>query len=122
MENKKQIKRRSNNYLTCAITGAERMSNKTYIANKAEKKGTTVEEFKKFYITKDAYKALKDIVQVHGLDMAANEYSKDRDTIKSYMSMNGRGRYTLPKAEETVASKEWKGLDIVEGVEVAQVA
>ena len=119
MKEKKQIKRRSNNYLTCAITGAERMSNKTYIAAKADKKGTTVEEFKKFYITKDAYKALKDVVQGHGLDAAADEYGRDRNTIKSFMSMNGRGRYTLPKVEETVASKEWKGLDIVEGVEVA---
>ena len=119
MKNKKEIKRRSNNYLTCAITGAERMSNKTYIAAKAEKKGTTVEEFKKFYVTKDAYKALKTVVEVNGLDAAADEYGTDRNTIKSYMSMNGRGRYTLP---EVVQSKEWKGLDIVEGVEVAQVA
>ena len=106
MKNKKS---KSVNILTCNISNVERMSNKDYLAAKASKKGTSVEEFKKFYINKEEYKTLKASVQLNGIDSAAASYGVERDVIKSWLSMNGRGTYTTPKAgHETyqVASTE----------------
>jgi len=45
--------------LTCNITGKSRVTNRKYLASKAEKKGTDVETFLKYYISKDALKELK---------------------------------------------------------------
>jgi hypothetical protein len=104
-------KSKSKNILTCNVTGQDRMSNKEYLANKAAKKGTTVEEFKQFYICKEQYKALKSFVSEEGIDAAAYKYDVDRDIIKSWLSMNGRGTYSIPKATEVVASKDWKGVE-----------
>ena len=122
MKNKKS---KSKNILTCNITGIERMSNKDYLAAKASKKGTTVEEFKKFYINKEEYKTLKGTVQENGIDSAAASYGVDREVIKSWLSMNGRGTYTTPKPAQVAATKDWKGVSDhveyvtdVEGVEV----
>ena len=106
MKNKKS---KSKNILTCNITGIERMSNKDYLAAKANKKGTSVDEFKKFYINKEEYKTLKGTVQENGIDNAAASYGVEREVIKSWLSMNGRGTYTTPKGNhETyqVASTE----------------
>mgnify|MGYP006879272808 CR=1 FL=1 len=108
MKNKKS---KSKNILTCNITGQERMSNKEYLANKASKKGTTVEEFKQFYINKEEYKRLKADVAESGIDNAATSYGVEREVIKSWLSMNGRGTYSIPKPVQVVASKDWKGLE-----------
>ena len=91
-------KSKSNNILTCNISGVERMSNKDYLAAKASKKNTSVDEFKKFYINKEEYKKLKGTVQLNGIDSAAASYGVERDVIKSWLSMNGRGTYSTPKA------------------------
>ena len=91
-------KSKSNNILTCNISGVERMSNKDYLAAKASKKETTVDEFKANYINKDEYKKLKGNVQLNGIDACAASYGVDRDQIKKWMSMNGRGTYSTPKA------------------------
>ena len=94
-ENKKV--RRSQNYLTCNITNAERMSNKTYIADKASKKGVDVDEFKSYYVSKDAYKQLKETVQENGLEATADEYGTSKEVVKKWMWLNGRGTYKLPE-------------------------
>ena len=80
MKNKKS---KSKNILTCNITGIERMSNKDYLAAKANKKNTSVEEFKKFYINKEEYKTLKGTVQENGIDNAAVHADNYAVTLKS---------------------------------------
>ena len=45
--------------LTCNITGKSRVTNRKYLAAKADKKGTDVDTFLKYYISKDALRQLK---------------------------------------------------------------
>ena len=98
----KNSKRRSNNILTCSITGAERMSNKDYIAAKAAKKDISVEMFKLSYVAKEPYAELKTFVEANGLDQAASSYNVDRDVIKDWLYLNGRGNYKLPEVVESI--------------------
>jgi len=102
---KNKNRKRSPNRITCQITGAERMSNATYIADKATKAGTTPAVWCSFYVSKDAYKELRVVVEGNGIDFAAEQYKVDRGRIKKWMRFNGRGRYTLP-AENIVAQEE----------------
>ena len=109
MKNKKS---KSKNILTCNITGIERMSNKDYLAAKANKKGTSVDEFKKFYINKEEYKTLKGTVQENGIDNAAASYGVEREVIKSWLSMNGRGTYTTPKVSHVEYVTDKDGVEV----------
>jgi dephospho-CoA kinase len=97
---KKEIKnnrKKSPNRIKCQITGQERMSNKDYIAKKAQKAGITSAVWCSFYVSKDAYRELKEVVEQVGLEVAAEKYQVERETIKKWMRFNGRGRYNLPE-------------------------
>ncbi len=98
MKENKKSKRRSANYLKCQISGSERMSNKSYIAAKAEKKGVSVDEFKSNYVCKDEYNKIKAAVESSSLSDAADKLAIDRERLKKFLRLNGRGKYVPGKA------------------------
>ncbi len=90
---KKTNRKKSPNRLTCQISGVTRMSNKTYIANKAEKAGVTSNVWASFYINKESYKALVLEVEAGGLEKAAEVLKVSRGTVIKYLRYNGRGKF-----------------------------
>ena len=89
MKNKKV----SPNILTCQISGETRMSNAQYLQNKADKKGVSVEEFKSNYVSKSEYAKIPNAVDESNLDLAADQLQIDRERLKSFLKLNGRGKY-----------------------------
>ena len=102
---KKENKKKSPNRLTCQITGVERMSNKTYLANKGEKNGVTGNVWASFYVSKPAYKELVEYVSEFGFKSACEQYKIDNDRLKKWLRFNGRGAFVkiAKKAEKEVA-------------------
>ena len=92
MKNKKN-KKKSPNRLTCQISGATRMSNKTYIAAKADKNGTSSNVWASFYISKDEYKKLVAIVEEIGFEATAEKYNVDKSQLGKWLRYNGRGKF-----------------------------
>jgi len=100
MKNKKN-KKNSPNRLTCQISGKKRMSNKTYIQDKADKNGVTFNVWASFYINKFEYKKLVEEVIDVGFEGAANQYGVDVEQLKKWLSYNGRGAFVkIAKAFE----------------------
>ena len=108
-ENKKnkKVRKPSPNRLTCQISGEQRMSNATYLANKGEKFGVTGNVWASFYINKESYKALVLEVEAGGLDKAAELYKTNKGTITKWLRYNGRSKAakkaqpSAPKVEST---------------------
>jgi hypothetical protein len=92
MKNKKN-KKNSPNRLKCQISGATRMSNKTYIANKAEKFDVTSNVWASFYINKDEYKKLVSVVEEIGFGGAAEQYNISASQLGKWLRFNGRGKF-----------------------------
>ena len=111
--NKKNKKTRkpSPNRLTCQISGATRMSNATYLANKGEKFGVTGNVWASFYLNKESYKGLVEYVSEFGFKSACEEYKIGNDRLKKWLRYNGRGAFV------TIAKKIEK--DIAENVALA---
>ena len=109
MKNKKNKTRKpSPNKLKCQISGATRMSNKTYIANKAEKNGVTSNVWASFYICKDEYNKLVEEISSVGFDSTANQYGVDKERLKKWLRYNGRGGFVKIVANIEKAKKELK--------------
>jgi len=102
---KNKNKKKSPNRLTCQITGVERMSNKTYLANKGEKNGVTGNVWASFYVSKPAYKELVEYVSEFGFKSACEQYKIDHDRLKKWLRFNGRGAFVkiAKKAEKEIA-------------------
>jgi len=103
---KKKNKKNSPNRIKCQISGQERMSNATYLANKGEKNEVTGNVWASFYINKESYKALVLEVEAGGLDKAAVLYKTDKGTIYKWLSYNGQSRARMaqpsaPKVDST---------------------
>ena len=94
------MKKESNNKLKCRITGNERVSNRKYLAAKAEKNNITVEEFKAFYVCKSALMSLRNDITVIGLEKTAAEYNRPEEDIKKMVGYNGRSPSKAKKARE----------------------
>ena len=90
---KKTNRKKSPNRLTCQISGETRMSNKTYIANKADKFGVTGNVWASFYVNKDSYKDLVLEVEAGGLEKAAEIYKVDKSRVIKWVRFNGRGKF-----------------------------
>jgi hypothetical protein len=90
---KKENKRNSPNRIKCQITGQERMSNATYLANKGEKFGVTGNVWASFYVSKSAYKELVGDVADFGFSITADKYKIDNDRLKKWLRYNGRGAF-----------------------------
>ena len=104
-ENTKKNRKPSPNRLTCQISGATRMSNKTYIAAKAEKAGVTSNVWASFYINKDEYKRLVGYIEEQGFHKACEEYGVDSSKMSKWIKFNGRGKFVKQvkqTQEETV--------------------
>ena len=99
MKNKtnKKARKPSPNRLTCQISGQTRMSNKTYIANKADKNGVTSNVWASFYVNKDEYKKLVSVVEEIGFDAAAEKYAIDKSKLGKWLRYNGRGKFVSQK-------------------------
>ena len=106
MKNKKSNRKPSPNKLKCQISGATRMSNKTYIANKAEKNGVTSNVWASFYICKDEYKKLVEEISSVGFDASANQYGVDKERLKKWLRFNGRGAFVKIVANIEKAKKD----------------
>ena len=92
MKNKKN-KKNSPNRLKCQISGATRMSNATYISDKAYKHQTTSAVWCSFYVSKDSYKELVQYVSDFGFAAACSQYSIDNERLKKWLRYNGRGAF-----------------------------
>ena len=90
---KKKNKKNSPNRIKCQISGNERMSNKTYLANKGEKFGVTGNVWASFYVNKDEYSKLVQEVSDIGFNGAAKQYGIDKDRLKKWLRYNGRGGF-----------------------------
>lgn len=90
---KKKNKKNSPNRLKCQISGKERMSNKTYIAEKGEKFGVTGNVWASFYLNKESYKGLVLEVESGGLDKAAEIYKVEKKRVIKWLRYNGRGKF-----------------------------
>ena len=102
-ENTKKNRKPSPNRLTCQISGATRMSNKTYIAAKAEKVGVTSNVWASFYVNKDEYKKLVGYVEEQGFQKACEEYGVDSSKMSKWIKFNGRGKFVAQKEQEKEA-------------------
>ena len=95
----------SENWLVCNMTGDKRMSNKTYISEKAYKFGTSTADWKANYINKASLKRLTEVVAEEGIAKAAETYGVDAKQIGRWLRLNGRGKFvaTQPKELEKAA-------------------
>lgn len=89
-----------NNKLKCQISGDERISNATYLADKARKYGITVTEWKAFYVKKSALQCLKNEVEDNGVDATAKFHSRTDEDIRKMVSYNGGGGFLLKLREK----------------------
>ena len=90
---KNENKKTSPNRIKCQITGVERMSNKTYLANKGEKNGVTGNVWASFYVSKPAFKELVEHVSDFGFKSTCEKYEIDNDRLKKWLRFNGRGSF-----------------------------
>jgi hypothetical protein len=90
---KNENKKSSPNRIKCQITGVERMSNATYLANKGEKNGVTGNVWASFYVSKPAFKELVEYVSEFGFQSAATHYDVDGERLKKWLRFNGRGSF-----------------------------
>ena len=93
MKNKKSNRKPSPNRIKCQISGAQRMSNATYLANKGEKFGVTGNVWASFYVNKQAYKELAEFVGNNGFAGACEKYKVEDWRLKKWLRYNGRGKY-----------------------------
>ena len=100
---KKKNKKNSPNRIKCQISGKERMSNATYLANKGEKFGVTGNVWASFYVNKDEYKLLVCEIEAGGLDKAAELYKVDKSRVIKWLRFNGKGKFVAQKKESQVA-------------------
>ena len=90
---KETNRKKSPNRIKCQISGIERMSNKTYLANKGEKFGVSGNVWASFYLNKASYKALVFEVEAGGLEFAANVYKVEKERVIKWLRYNGRGKF-----------------------------
>ena len=107
---KKSTKRVDTPKLVCQITGKSRVTSRKYLAAKAEKKNTSVEEFLTYYLSKDALRMLKADQSV--ADIRA-DYSDAPTTelsdswLKKALALNGKSGPSGPhKNKRENAKKE----------------
>jgi len=100
---KKKNKKNSPNRIKCQISGKERMSNASYIADKAYKFGVSSNIWASFYVSKEELKMLKLEVQAGGLDKAAEIYKVDKSRVVKWLRYNGRGGFV------NLSRIEWEG-------------
>jgi hypothetical protein len=118
MMNKKNRKQ-SPNKLICNVTYASRISNKTYLANKADKFNISVDAFKLYYLSKDGYAQVVAEVEAGGLDKAAEVFKVEKKTIISYLRYNGRGKFV--KQDKPNGRIDGVGKEVVEEKELVTV-
>jgi|TARA_R110000751_G_scaffold28573_2_gene74431 hypothetical protein len=116
------MKKESSNKLKCQITGNERISNTTYLTDKAYKYGVSVTEWKAFYVSKPALGPLKAFIASFDVVNAAVEYNRTEEDIKKMVSYNGGGGFLLRLAEQEVKGLEKAASQVQVSVEDAAVA
>ena len=104
----KKNKKSSPNRIKCNVSGQERMSNATYIANKAAKAGVDSDTWKDFYVNKQSYKEIVDEVASVGFDAAARTFQVDKGTLQKYLRYNGRGGFVKIANKIEARAKETK--------------
>tara|TARA_R110002051_G_scaffold119378_2_gene192850 strand:- start:1818 stop:2129 length:312 start_codon:yes stop_codon:yes gene_type:complete len=93
-------RKKSDNWLVCNMTGDKRMSNKTYITDKAYKNGIGSVEWKANYINKASLKRLTEVVAEEGFGKAAETYSVSTSQIAKWLRLNGRGKFVASQPQQ----------------------
>ena len=118
----KQNKKSSPNRIKCQISGIERMSNKTYLANKGEKFGVTGNVWASFYLNKQSYKDLVLEVEAGGLEFAANVYKVDKARVIKWLRFNGRGKFVkVGRTQSENAPQQVATVELAPAEELATV-
>ena len=84
-------KRKSAHKLTCLITAKTRQSNQFYIKKKADKAGTSPEEYQAHYVSKDALAELKTELTQTPIFQVKEQLGWDTITLVKALKYNGRG-------------------------------
>ena len=113
---KETNKKSSPNRIKCQISGKERMSNATYLANKGEKNGVTGNVWASFYVSKAAYKTLVAEVAEGKFTDVAFKYGIDSDRLNKWLKYNGRAQTT------TTLKRDKKKAEVALSTEDAAVA
>jgi hypothetical protein len=106
---KKSTKREVTPKLVCNVTGKSRVTNRKYLAAKAAKKNTTVEEFLAYYISKDAMRQLKADRSVEEIradypDAPTNELSVK--WLKQALGLNGKNGPSGPHTKKRAPAQK----------------
>ena len=95
------------NTLKCNITGTERVTNVPYLTAKADRLGISVEDYKQFYVSKNALIELKADVAENGIKGAAEQLGETVETVTHYINFNGKNKYVPAEpVDETTQEEE----------------
>jgi|3_EtaG_2_1085321.scaffolds.fasta_scaffold22514_5 hypothetical protein len=89
------------NMLKCVLTGAERITNNSYLKKRLDSLGITEDKFRKYYISRVAVGNLADAVRADGVDRVATsitsseEYTYSPNDVVRMLTYNGKNRILL---------------------------
>ena len=91
------------NTLKCNITGTERVTNVPYLAQKADRLGISVEDYKANYVTKAALVELKAKITETCITDVAMDLNTTSAQVEAYVNFNGKNKYVpASTTDETV--------------------
>ena len=93
VEQQTKTRKSSSPQLTCIITGKTRPTNDRYLKSKAEKRGVSVEDFTRYYASKQAVKRLRAGMSVEQVrqELDADVTTPVSDgTVKGILRLNGK--------------------------------
>ena len=78
------------NTIKCIVTGAERITNNSYLGKKAEKVGVSVEAFREHYVSKAALGNMKADIDASSVDEVALKLEMSAAKLKNILILNGK--------------------------------
>lgn len=92
------------NSLECQITGTKRVTNNSYLKRKCEKLGIDVDTLRQYYVSKPALLNLKVQLKAKGEETTASELGTDIETVRNYITYNGKNKQSSQTKEPTVSA------------------
>ena len=78
------------NTIKCIVTGAERITNNSYLGKKAEKVGVSVETFREHYVSKAALGNMKADIAASSHVTVAKNLEMSAAKLKNILILNGK--------------------------------
>ena len=103
------------NTLKCVLTGAERITNNSYLNKRLDKLGVTEEQFRKHYISKICAQNLADNLRETGLEktaqslLGAQGHAYSADDVIKMLTYNGKNKLLLKSLWEKNGHPAWTG-------------